>query len=32
VPLFMSTMQAKNLASISEIDPSLENMSIQVAR
>ncbi len=32
VPLFMSTMQAKDLAEMSAIDPSLENMSIQLAR
>jgi putative two-component system response regulator len=32
VPLFVSAMQAKNLADMSAIDPSLENMSIQVAR
>jgi putative two-component system response regulator len=32
VPLFVSTMQAKNLADMSTIDPSLENMSIEVSR
>jgi putative two-component system response regulator len=32
VPLFVSTMQAKNLADMSAINPSLENMSIEVSR
>ena len=32
VPLFVSTIQAKNAADAPSIDPSLENMSIQVSR
>jgi putative two-component system response regulator len=32
VPLFVSTMQAKNLADMCAINPSLENMSIEVSR
>jgi putative two-component system response regulator len=32
VPLFVSTIQAKNLADMSAINPSLENMSIEVSR
>jgi putative two-component system response regulator len=32
VPLFVSTIQAKNAADLSSIDPSLENMSIEVSR
>jgi putative two-component system response regulator len=32
VPLFVSTIQAKNAADVGAIDPSLENMSIEVSR
>jgi putative two-component system response regulator len=32
VPLFISTILAKNAADLSSIDPSLENMSIEVSR
>jgi putative two-component system response regulator len=32
VPLFVSAMQAKNIADLSPIDPSLESMSIEVSR
>lgn len=32
VPLFVSTMQAKNVAGLRGIDPSLEKMSVEVSR
>jgi putative two-component system response regulator len=32
VPLFVNTIQAKNAADLTSIDPSLENMSIEVSR
>lgn len=32
VPLFMSVMQSKNAAELAAIDPSLENMRIEVSR
>ncbi len=32
VPLFVSAIQTKLAANVGSIDPSLENMSIQVSR
>jgi hypothetical protein len=32
VPLFVSTIQAKNAAELAAIDPSLANMSVEVSR